>query len=150
MKAYFINLFKYHSWANKKILDQIKNLYLHDETINNVLSHLLLGEKIWLQRLKSEKYDNNFWQKINPAGCILLTEQNEKQIGEYLSSLSENDFERKVTYTNSLGIEYINTIEEILTHLSHHSAYHRGQIAKEMRKLGNEPVNTDYIVYLRK
>ncbi len=149
MKSYFIDLFKYHAWANQKLIDELKSAGINEGTILKILSHLLLAEKTWLQRLKSEKYDNNFWIDLTLEDCSKLVENNELQINEYLSSLAESDFETKVKYTNSKGIEYTNTINEMLTHLSHHSSYHRGQIAKEMRRLGKEPVYTDYIAYLR-
>lgn len=149
MKSYFIRLFNYHNWANKKVINGIKEAGVSDDSIMKILSHILLGEKIWLQRLRSEKYDNKFWLTLSPAACENLANENTKQLNKYLNSLSENDFEKKIKYTNSKGNEYTNTISEILTHLSHHSAYHRGQIAKEMRRLGKEPAYTDFIAYLR-
>ena len=149
MKSYFINLFKYHSWANKKVIDGLSSAEINEGIILKILSHLLLAEKTWLQRLKSERYDNKFWIDLTLENCIKLAENNETQINEYLNSLSEGDFETGVNYTNSKGIEYTNTIAEVLTYLSHHSSYHRGQIAREMRRLSKEPVYTDYIAYLR-
>lgn len=149
MKSYFINLFKYHAWANQKVIDGLKGTGISEGIVLKIFSHLLLAEKTWLQRLKSEKYDNKFWTELTLADCNKLAENNETQINEFLNSLSESDFETKVKYTNSKGIEYTNTVTEMLTHLSHHSSYHRGQIAREMRRLGKEPVYTDYIAYLR-
>ena len=145
MKSYFINLFKYHAWANQKVIEGIISSRITEGKILKLLSHLFLAEKTWLQRLKLEKYDNRFWIELTLEECNTLAENNEKQINAYLHSL----FETKVKYTNSKGIEYANTITEVLTHLSHHSSYHRGQIAGEMRKLGEEPVYTDYVAYLR-
>jgi uncharacterized damage-inducible protein DinB len=149
MKSYFINLFKYNTWANQRVIDEISNSGIKYNIVIKILSHLLLAEKTWLQRLKSEKYDNKFWIDLNQDECNKLAEYNEVQIRSYLNSLSESDFETKVNYINSKGIEYTNTITEVLTHLSHHSSYHRGQIAREMRRLGKEPAYTDYIAYLR-
>jgi uncharacterized damage-inducible protein DinB len=149
MKSYFTELFEYHGWANKKIIAGLYEARIKDKGIIKLLSHLLLAEKTWLQRLKSEKYDNLFWTELNLDECSRLAEKNILEINEFLSSLSEKDFENKIKYTNSKGAEYSNTIKEILTHLSHHSSYHRGQIAKEMRRLGKEPVYTDYIAFLR-
>jgi uncharacterized damage-inducible protein DinB len=40
-------------------------------------------------------------------------------------------------------------VEEILTHLVIHSAYHRGQIASDLRAAGQEPAYTDYIHAVR-
>lgn len=149
MKSYFISLFEYHAWANKKVIDELNGAGINKGTILKILSHLLLAEKTWLLRLKLEKYENKFWTELTLKDCGKLAENNETQINEYLTSLSENDFEKNVKYTNSKGIEYTNTRTEMLTHLSHHSSYHLGQIAREMRRLGKEPVYTDYIAYLR-
>ncbi|MGA8263748.1 MAG: DinB family protein [Ignavibacteriaceae bacterium] len=149
MKSYFINLFKYHAWANQMVIEGISSAGINEGIILKILSHLLQAEKTWLQRLKSENYDNKFWIDLSLQNCNKLANNNGMQISAYLSSLSEKDFETKIKYTNSKGIEYTNTINEILTHLSHHSSYHRGQIAREMRRLGKDPVYTDYIAYLR-
>jgi uncharacterized damage-inducible protein DinB len=40
-------------------------------------------------------------------------------------------------------------VEEILTHVTIHSAYHRGQIASDVRSAGLEPAYTDYIHAVR-
>jgi uncharacterized damage-inducible protein DinB len=40
-------------------------------------------------------------------------------------------------------------VEEILTHVVIHSAYHRGQIASDVRAAGGVPAYTDYIHAVR-
>ena len=37
----------------------------------------------------------------------------------------------------------------VLTHVALHGSYHRGQIAALIRSGGDEPINTDYIMWLR-
>jgi uncharacterized damage-inducible protein DinB len=54
-----------------------------------------------------------------------------------------------VSYTNSKGELWTSTVEDILTHLVIHSAYHRGQIASDLRSAGREPAYTDYIHAVR-
>lgn len=149
MKLFFIELFQYHADANKKVINSLRDSEINNENVIKILSHLLLSEKTWLKRLKTEKYDNIFWIDLTLEDCDKLSEENIARINAYLNLLSESDFDNNIKYTNSKGIEYTNTITEILTHLSHHSSYHRGQIAREIRKLGKEPVYTDYIAYLR-
>jgi uncharacterized damage-inducible protein DinB len=149
MKNYFTELFEYHGWANKKVISGLYEAGITDSGIVKLLSHLLLAEKTWLHRLKSEEYDNKFWIELSLDECTRLADKNIMEINEYLASLSDKDFNHKVKYKNSKGIEHSNSISEILTHLSHHSSYHRGQIARDMRKLGKEPVYTDYIAFLR-
>jgi uncharacterized damage-inducible protein DinB len=56
---------------------------------------------------------------------------------------------RAITYRNSAGDEYTSTLEDILTHVSLHGAYHRGQIAASVRAAGDTPTATDYIAFAR-
>jgi uncharacterized damage-inducible protein DinB len=149
MKQYFTELFKYQGWANKKVISGLYAAGLSDPEIMKLLSHILLAEETWLQRLKSAKYDNKFWIELSLDECSNLANRNIIEMNGYLSSLSDKDFNSIVKYSNSKGIEYSNSIKEILTHLSHHSSYHRGQIARAMRKIGKEPIYTDYIAFLR-
>ena len=52
-------------------------------------------------------------------------------------------------YRNTRGEEFENAVEEILTQVFLHSAYHRGQIASTLRDAGHEPALTDFIHALR-
>ena len=38
---------------------------------------------------------------------------------------------------------------DILTHMSHHAAYHRGQVVQLIRPMLDEPPVTDFIVWTR-
>jgi uncharacterized damage-inducible protein DinB len=55
----------------------------------------------------------------------------------------------KVEYRNSQGEPWSSRVEDILTHVLFHSAYHRGQIALQMRVSGMEPAYTDFIHAVR-
>jgi uncharacterized damage-inducible protein DinB len=54
-----------------------------------------------------------------------------------------------VTYKNTKGEPWTNSVEDILTHVIMHSAYHRGQIAADMRASGHTPAYTDFIHAVR-
>ncbi len=55
----------------------------------------------------------------------------------------------KVEYRNSKGEPWSSRVEDILIHVLFHSAYHRGQIALQMRTSGMEPAYTDFIHAVR-
>ncbi len=57
---------------------------------------------------------------------------------------------KEITYQNWQGQTFTNTLAEILLHLHSHSAYHRGQIAQEIRRRGNDFLDTDFILTVRK
>ena len=56
---------------------------------------------------------------------------------------------RQAEYVNSKGERYVSSVEDILTHVVFHGAYHRGQIAAKMREAGFDPAYTDYIHAVR-
>ena len=60
-----------------------------------------------------------------------------------------DDLDATVEYTNSRGMTFTNSVFDMLMQVFTHGGYHRGQIAMEMRRAGLEPINTDYIVFLR-
>lgn len=150
MLTYLIKINKYNTWANDLLIHNLRSQEITDESVLKLLSHIVLSESIWMMRLKGEDYSNkNFWKVLSITECNRLSQENSKKYSDYLKDKLDNDLERQVTYKNSKGIEYSNSIEDILTHIYSHSGYHRGQIAKEVRKLDKEPAYTDYIEFIR-
>ncbi|MEX0845990.1 MAG: DinB family protein, partial [Balneolaceae bacterium] len=54
-----------------------------------------------------------------------------------------------IEYSNSKGVTFRNSVEEILMHIVIHGQHHRAQIAKLLRKTGITPPVTDFIFFLR-
>jgi uncharacterized damage-inducible protein DinB len=46
-------------------------------------------------------------------------------------------------------MEFQTPIKDLLMHVALHGSYHRGQIAQALRLAGGEPVNTDFITFVR-
>ncbi len=59
------------------------------------------------------------------------------------------ELERVVGYRNSRGEPWTSTVGDVVTHVVIHSAYHRGQVASELRGAGFEPAYTDFIHAVR-
>ncbi len=150
MKTYFKNIFEYDNWANRKLIKSLSVQNVKEESILKLLSHIVLAEQTWMLRLKGGDYKNkSFWKLLSIRESENISNENYNEFMEYLNSHEDNDYSKTFTYANSKGTEYTNTIGETLTHVALHSAYHRGQIAKEMRRLNKEPVLTDYIAFVR-
>jgi len=82
----------------------------------------------------------------------LTVEQCEEQVRKlaaiwrgFLGDDSSQLLDRLVPYKNSKGEFYESRVRDILTHVFMHSAYHRGQIASEVRQAGRGPAYTDFI-----
>ncbi len=151
MKAHFKKIFNYNAWANTKLFNCIKDQQITETVVLKLLSHIVLAEQTWMLRLKNGDYQNkNFWQELNITECEKISNKNYLDYIEFINVKNdESEFTNTVTYKNSKGIEFTTTIEDVLTHVAFHSAYHRGQIAREIRKLDKVPVLTDYIAYVR-
>ena len=67
----------------------------------------------------------------------------------YLTALGEAGLARSLTYKNTKGESFSSQKQDILLHVVMHSAYHRGQIAADMRAAGFSPPYTDFIHAVR-
>jgi uncharacterized damage-inducible protein DinB len=81
--------------------------------------------------------------------CERFIDENEAAYGRLLADASAEFPARKIVYTNQHGISYQTAADDILFQVLFHGTYHRGQIAKLLRQAGKEPVNTDYITWVR-
>ena len=148
MKEHLALLLRYEKWANKKILDALKELPVPDEKALDIMSHILLVQMVWYSRIVNQTAPP-VWDKKSLADLFSLHEENYKVLDAWMSKLSETDFSKIIEYKNTKGEPFKNTIKDILTHVFNHSTYHRGQIVERMKgKLPKMP-DSDFIIYFR-
>jgi len=69
---------------------------------------------------------------------------------EYFSQLSYAGLLRATSLAKQAkGEPWTSSVQDVLTHVVMHSAYHRGQIASLMRAGGSTPAYTDFIHAVR-
>ena len=151
MKKHFINLFTYNDWANNQIINAFEKCNEVPDKALKIFSHIITAQDVWLERIvEPEKYTISFWEVYTLKECILLSQKSTKNWLKFLNKLNEDGVWKTHTYKNSKGTEFKNSIYDSLTHLTMHSAYHRGQINTILRENNYEPAVTDYIYYLRR
>jgi len=149
-KKYILELFYYNFQVNRRILTILDKSEATNEQSLRLLSHLLTAERIWLMRLQGKDISEQIiWPELPPTGCKKLLTENQMAYIDYLKNISDNDLSSDLIYKNSKGIEFHTPVIDILMHVIIHGGYHRGQIAAAIRQAGGEPVNTDYIYYVR-
>ena len=62
MKEYYIKLFNYNNWANQLIIERINQINNLPVRILELMSHIVLAEKTWLNRIHGS-YDNIFLER---------------------------------------------------------------------------------------
>lgn len=150
IKDYFIKYVDFSHWANSRILKRLQETPEVDEKANAIFSHLLTAEKVWLMRIHQKSLDGiNLFPLLNNEECLELIEENKNNYLTFLDAISEDDFKTRITYKNSEGKEFNNSLTDIFTHLMNHGSYHRGQINLLIRKSGGTPTPVDFIVFLR-
>lgn len=146
MKDNFQDYLEYNQHFNQLLIENfIDNNLIWDEKSKNLLNHILNAHQIWNARILNQ---NKFevWQ-INSNNKLLNI--NSENLINSSKILDEREPDEIITYQNSKGITFENSIQEIFFHFINHSTYHRGQIAMLMKEVGLEPLNTDYIFYKR-
>ncbi|UJH92328.1 hypothetical protein LZ575_07300 [Antarcticibacterium sp. 1MA-6-2] len=147
MKEQFREWYSYNSEANLKVIQNLTELKEIPDRAIDIFSHLLLAHKIWLERIDfRDTISGKPWEKISSEEFLAINKWN---LEFTLEVLKEQELNKRISYTNSKGVNFNNSIEEILFHVLTHSSYHRGQVAILLRQENFDPPLTDYIFYKR-
>ena len=137
--------FAYDAWANREVLTGLRVSGRPVARPSQLLSHIISAERLWLERIRKQPQSLPVWPDFTLDEC-------EEQISNlaqlwrgFLGQLSPTGLEEKVAYKNSKGEPWTSTVQDVLTHVLLHSAYHRGQIASQVRAGGEIPAYTDFI-----
>jgi uncharacterized damage-inducible protein DinB len=143
--------FSYDVWANSEVLVGLsKNKIARPNPRPlQLLAHILSAERLWLERIKKQPQSLPVWPDSTLEQCETQLADLLRLWQQYLGQLSAAALAHNVAYKNSKGEPWTSTVEDVLTHVLLHSAYHRGQIASQVRAGGETPAFTDYIHAVR-
>ena len=149
MKDWLERLLDHMEWANGRALEVVRET--GEEESRELLAHVLATERVWMARIRTgDSSGLEIWPDLTVEECERLMEENLERYRSFAESVSEEGLRRAVAYRNSSGTEFETPVGEILLHVALHGTYHRGQIARELRRAGEEPVNTDFIQFVRR
>jgi uncharacterized damage-inducible protein DinB len=141
--------FTYDEWANREVLAALKATPRPSARLLQLLAHILSAERLWLERIRKQPQSLPVWPEFSLDQCGAQITELDRLIQDYLGQLSSITLSEDVVYRNSKGQPWKSTVQDILTHVLLHSAYHRGQIATAMRAGGEQPAYTDFIHAVR-
>jgi uncharacterized damage-inducible protein DinB len=149
MLEHIKNLFSYDEWANREVLDSLQAVATPPARSINLMAHIVSAERLWLERLLVKKQTLPVWPQFTLEQCKREIEQISGLWKNHLASLGEEGLPGSTTYRNTKGEGFTSQKQDILLHIIMHSAYHRGQIAADMRAAGFTPASTDFIHAVR-
>lgn len=140
---------KYDHWANQEVLRSFRSASPLPPRSLRWMAHIIGAEFVWWSRVSNEKAPVAVWPELTTDDCERLVPQLFSLWSGYLGRLKPEAISTRISYKNSKGEPWSSSVEDIVTHVAFHSAYHRGQIAADMRAAGFAPAYTDYIHGLR-
>lgn len=143
--AHFRRQFAHDAWANRETQRTLVTAGAPPAVTLGRFAHVIAAELLWHARIQGRPSPVPVWPQWTVAECGERSEQVARLWAPYLDALTEDELGREVSYVNSKGEAFTSLVEDILTHLGLHSAYHRGQVAAELRAAGHEPATTDFI-----
>ncbi|MGD0725960.1 MAG: DinB family protein [Spirochaetia bacterium] len=150
MKETLSRLYDHMEWADAVVIETLGRAAVPPEKALEIFAHVLAAGKLWLDRINGmAEAKVAVWPKLTVRDCIPLSKANADAFRKVLDPASEADLERIVSYTTGKGEKVTSALGDILLHVALHGSYHRGQVAFAVRSGGAEPMNTDYILYVR-
>jgi uncharacterized damage-inducible protein DinB len=141
--------FAYDEWANREVLTGLRSSAHRATRPRQLLVHILSAERLWLERMRKQPQSLPVWPDLTIDQCQAQIAEVGQLWRDYFGQLSPTGLSEQVAYKNSKGEPWTSTVEDVLTHVVLHSAYHRGQIASLIRAGGEQPAYTDYIHAVR-
>ena len=149
-------LLTYTIWADREFLGALESVPEEHLTVPTgssfgsllaTLAHVLASEQVWLGRFVGaplESYpDESAFADL--AAVRAGFEELWPQMEFFLAGLQQAQLDVELEWISRGGNRYRRPLWQALVHMSHHSAYHRGQLATMMRQLGHRPPSTDLI-----
>jgi len=149
LRNHFVHLFKYNDWATRHCADSITKLKKKNSKAEELLSHLISAQEVWLNRVLERDVVTDPWKKLTGEEWIRKSTPLTAEWINFIEGLHENDFEKRIQYITTKGDRFTSAIKDVVVQVINHSTYHRAQIALLIRQAGGEPAKTDYIFYQR-
>jgi len=109
------------------------------------MAHIISAEKLWLERIQRIPHTTPVWPASTIEECVAFSESVADSWQSYMERQSPDAFHDEIEYRNTKGEPWSSALQDIVSHVLFHSAYHRGQIALQMRADGFQPAYTDFI-----
>jgi len=149
MLEHISRLFSYDDWANREVLNSLRSADAPPARSVGLLAHIVSAERLWLERLEAQQQTFPVWPMFTLDQCRTQIDQLADLWKNYLASLGEAGLTHSINYKNTKGENFTSQKQDVLLHVVMHSAYHRGQIAADLRAAGFTPPYTDFIHAVR-
>ncbi len=153
-------LYRYNSWANKRILDTAAEItneqfltpgsFPHGG-LRGTLAHALSSEYTWRKRWQGESVTQGIKPEEFPTFDSLRVrwQEEEKSLAVFVDNLTDDRLNAPFQYKTLRGDPMENILWQVMVHVVNHGTQHRSESAAMLTELGHSPGDIDFIVFLR-
>lgn len=170
----YLFLARYNHWFNQGLYDACEQLDDEERkrargaffgSIHHTLNHLVVGDQVWLKRLRQCAWDHGYGpgaltdQVLDlPDACSLdmvlyprwadlraKRLQMDLALQAWLGDLPEAFPNFTMRYSNSKGVQREHPAWQAMTHFFNHQTHHRGQVTTLLMQSGVDVGVTDLI-----
>jgi uncharacterized damage-inducible protein DinB len=158
---HFKLLADYNQWANKLLYGAVATIgdkaYFADRkaffgSIHRTLNHILVGDRIWLQRFTGkgdapDQLDVILYNDFMSLQMARIAE--DERILEIVNGFDESALKRNLGYRNTAGTAFETPMAPLLDHFFNHQTHHRGQVHDMLCQTGMKPPQLDLLGLIR-
>ena len=150
MDEILFDLVSHMRWADTLIADTLERDAPSDAEAARLFAHIASVEHLWYTRIQGQPASYAVWPSLTVADSRALAAEHADRFARLVESSDAAALTRRVDYRNSAGLDFHNSVAEIVTHMVMHGSHHRGQILRQLRAAGVEPPYVDYIQFARR
>jgi len=159
MRDHFDLFARYNHWANQTLYSAVATLPPEEigrdrngffRSILGTLNHILVGDRIWLARMRGEEYGwfRSLDQTLH-SDFIELREARETTDRCILDLVPALPLAGDLAYANSRGEPCSVPRSLVLGHFFNHQTHHRGQVHGMLSQAGANPPALDLLYFPR-
>lgn len=149
MSTVLQDLIAHMRWADERVAASL-TLPRSPDVARKIFAHIAAAEHVWWARIQGQMPRVGVWPELSVVEAAELAAECAGQFAALIAGPAETALARVVHYRNSAGVEYHNSVREIVSHVAMHGSHHRGQILRDLRRAGLEPPYVDFIGYVRR
>jgi uncharacterized damage-inducible protein DinB len=146
---------RYNRIANVRLYEQCGKLdpgeYRRERrgsfgSIHALLNHMLLGDRIWMSRFAGGGSTTPPLNTIlfdNFDGLSTARVEQDAGIEAFFEKADDSFLTRPLSYTNSLGKDYLEAAPVAVLHFFNHQTHHRGQVHVMISQTDVKPPSLD-------
>jgi len=162
MQSHFRMMAHYNAWANTRLYDAAATVDAEAYhaprgaffgSLHGTLNHILVGDRIWLQRFTGEGEVPTSLDAIlhdDFAALRAARDEEDARIIAYVEGLDEAAFDSLFSYrTITNPVDVTQPLGPALAHFFNHQTHHRGQAHCLLTQIAGDAPSLDLIAFQR-